>query len=661
MHRILLAVLTIIQTIAGGGMNDGRTAPSVPLGIPIDVAVDAAGNLYISEDLNHRVRKVDAATGTMTTVAEEGVDPYELTVDSAGNVYFIDGALGAIRKVSASTHIITTVAFGIVAADVAVDAAGNLFVADLFGSRIRRVDAITHTVTTVAGTTQGFAGDGGPATDAKLDVPIAVALDAAGNLYISDFFNQRIRKVDARTNVISTVAGNGESGYSGDGGPATAAQLNYPEGVAVDDAGNIYIADSDNARIRRVDAVSHNIGTIAGTGSGGFSGDGGPASAAKVGYATRVKIDVRENLYIADRSNLRIRKIDRVTNTITTVAGSAGDGIPATASVLLLPRGVVKDSAGNVFVADQANHRIRKIDAATQVISTIAGTGFVGFSGDGGPATAARLYTPFGLAIDASGNLYVCDDDNYRIRRIDAASGIITTVAGNGQNDFSGDGGPATAAALGETSGVAVDASGNLYIADPRGRIRRVDATTGIITTVAGTGSVLADAPLGDGGRATAATLFLPEGVAVDAVGNLYIADGGHDRIRRVDRTTNIITTVAGGSASNFLGDGGLATDAALFDPVGIAFDSANNLYIADRRNNRIRRVDAVTKIITTVAGNGTDEFAGDGGPATAAALSHPFGLTVDAAGNIYVTDTGNDRVRMISVESSRKRTVRPH
>jgi sugar lactone lactonase YvrE len=631
----------IIQTIAGGGSNDGRPAPSTPLGIPLDVAIDAAGNLYISENLNYRVRKVDAGSGTITTViGNTGIEPDAVTADSAGNLFIVDDSNRTIRRVDASTHIVTTVpAAGIDPVDVAVDASGNLFIADRMGNRIRKVDAISHAITTVAGTTQGFGGDGGPATDAKLNSPNAIAIDAAGNLYVSDFFNQRIRKVDARTSIISTVAGIGDNGYSGDGGPATAAKLNYPGGVAVDDAGNIYIADGDNARIRKVDVVSHNISTIVGNGSGGFSGDGGPASAAAIGFSTRVKIDVRQNLYIADRANLRIRMVDRITNTITTAAGSAGDGIPATATVLLLPRGIARDSAGNVFVADQGNHRIRKIDAATKLISTIAGTGSGGFSGDGGPATAARIFSPFGLAIDASGNLYFCDDDNYRIRRIDAGSGIITTVAGNGLNDFSGDGGPATLAALGETSGVAVDASGNLYIADPFGRVRRVDATTHIITTVAGGGS----GPLGDGGPATAASLLFPEGVAIDGAGNLYIADSGHDRIRRVDRTTGIITTVAEG----------------LSDPVGIAFDSANNLYIADSRNNRIRRVDALTQIITRIAGTGVDGFSGDGGPPTAATLSNPFGLTVDAAGNIYFTDNGNDRVRMISAQPSRKRAVR--
>ena len=659
MHHILFAVLTTIQTIAGGGLNDGLPATSAPLGIPYDVTIDAAGNLYISEDLNHRIRKVDASTGIITTIAMAGIEPDSLTVDAAGNLYFVDDSSITIKKFNAATQMISVVAagVGIAPADVAIDASGNLFVADLLGRRVRKVDAISHAVTTIAGTTAGFAGDGGPATDAKLDGPNALALDAAGNLYISDLFNHRIRKVDARTNIISTVAGSEGNGFSGDGGPATSAKLNYPSGVAVDDAGNIYIADGDNARIRRVDAVSHIITTIVGTGSGGFSGDGGPANAAAIIYSTRVKIDARQALYIADRGNLRVRRIDRVTNTIATIAGGAGDGIPATASVLLLPRGIVRDAAGNIFVADQGNHRIRRIDAVTKLISTVAGTGFGGFSGDGGPATGARLFSPFGLAIDASGNLYVCDDDNFRIRRIDAASGLITTVAGNGTNDFSGDGGPATAAAIGETSGVAADASGNLYIADPLGRIRRVDAITHVITTVAGGGS----GPLGDGGPATAATLQFPEGVAIDAAGNLYVADGGHDRVRRVDRTTGIITTVAGGGASNLLGDGGLATDARLFDPIGIAFDSANNLYIGDRRNNRIRKVDGTTKIITTIAGTGADDFSGDGGPAEAATLSNPFGLTVDAAGNVYVADNGNDRVRVISAQPSRKRTVRPH
>jgi sugar lactone lactonase YvrE len=255
---------------------------------------------------------------------------------------------------------------------------------------------------------------------------------------------------------------------------------------------------------------------------------------------------------------------------------------------------VAVDAAGNLLIADTGNNRIRRVDGATGVITTVAGTGPTGseagsFSGDGGPAVNANLRFPSSVAVDASGNLYIADGGNHRIRRVDSVTGIITTAAGSGSFGFSGDGGPATDAQL-APSDIAVDASGNLFIADANNnRIRRVDGATGVITTVAGTGTA---GHSGDGGPATSASLFSPRGVAVDAAGNLFFAVASN-RIRRVDAATGIITTVAGSGASGFSGDGGPAISASLFGPAGVAVDAAGNLFIADFRNNRIRRVEA--------------------------------------------------------------------
>ena len=438
---------------------------------------------------------------------------------------------------------------------------------------------------------------------------------------------------------ITTVAG----GFIGDGDVATGASLNLPEGVAVDASGNLFIADRDNHRIRRMDGAPGVITTVAGNGNSGFSGDGGPATSASLNLPRSVAVDASGNLHIADRSNQRIRRVDGATGVITTVAGggsSLGDSGPATSASLNLPRGVAVDASGNLYIADRSNHRIRRVDDATGVITTVAGTGAVGFSSDGGPATSASLNSPRGVAVDASGNVYIADTNNHRIRRVDGATGVITTVAGDGTFGFSGDSDPATSASLGFPRGVAVDASGNLFIADTdNNRIRRVDGSTGVIITVAGGGF-----GLGDGGPATSASLNSPWSVTVDASGNLLIADRDNHRIRRVDAVTSVITSVAGG----FIGDGGPATSASLSLPLGVPVDASGNLFIADTANHRIRRVDAATSVITTVAGTGTVGFSGDGGPATSASLGSPWRVTVDPSGILFIADSGNHRIRKV-------------
>ena len=469
----------------------------------------------------------------------------------------------------------------------ALDGAGNLYIADRQNQRIRKVDA-AGVISTVAGDgTFGYGGDGGPAAAAQLGAPFGVALDGAGNLYITDTFNNRIRKVDA-AGVISTVAGDGMRGYGGDGGPAAAAQLFLPTGVALDGAGNLYITDTSNNRIRKVDAAGV-ISTVAGDGTRGYGGDGGPATAAQLSSPYGVALDGAGNLYIADTRNDRIRKVD-ASGAISTVAGDgtqgySGDGGPATAAQLRLPYGVALDGAGNLYIADTSNDRIRKVDASG-AISTVAGDGTRGYGGDGGPATAAQLSLPFRVALDGAGNLYIADTYNNRIRKVDA-SGVITTVAGDGTRGYGGDGGPATAAQLDLPYGVALDGADNLYIADRNNhRIRKVDAS-GVITTVAGDGT---RGYGGDGGPATAAQLDLPYGVALDGADNLYIADRNNDRIRKVD-AAGVITTVAGDGTRGYGGDGGPAVAAQLNSPRGVALDGAGNLYIADSGNDRIRRL----------------------------------------------------------------------
>ena len=663
-----------IDTFVGRvAIGDEGPAVEAQLNRPDRVAVDRAGNLYIADQSNHSIRKVDA-TGTITTIAGTGErgfsgdegpaseaqlsSPFGVAVDGAGNLYIADSSNNRIRKVDA-TGTITTIAgtgeFGFSGdggpaseaqlyspRGVAVDGAGNLYIADTRNNRIRKVDA-TGTITTITGTGErGFSGDEGSAAEAQLYSPYGVAVDGAGNLYIADTFDQRIRKVDA-TGTITTIAGTGEFGFSGDGGPATEAQLGQLPDVAVDGAGNLYIADQSYGRIRKVDSAGI-ITTIAGTGYHGFSGDGGPAAEAQLASPRGVAVDGAGNLYIADTSNHRVRKVD-ATGTITTIAGTrfSGDGGPASQAQLRNPAAVAVDGAGNLYIADTNSHSVRKVDA-TGTITTVAGTGESGHSGDGGPAAEAQLNSPWGVAVDGAGNLYIAEASTSRIRKVDA-TGTITTIAGiRGHRGFSGDGGPAAEAQLASPRGVAVDGAGNLYIADTSNHsIRKVDAT-GTITTIAGTGE---RGFSGDEGSAAEAQLNNPWNVAVDGAGNLYIADTSNHRIRKVD-ATGTITTIAGTGERGFSGDGGPGAEAQLNSPYGVAVDGAGNLYIADRNNHSIREVDA-TGTITTIAGTGEFGFSGDGGPAAEAQLDAPRGVAVDGAGNLYIADTTNHRVRLLT------------
>ena len=401
---------------------------------------------------------------------------------------------------------------------------------------------------------------------------------------------------------------------------AMSVVLASPVGVAVDRLGNVYIADETNDRIWRLDPMIGVIAPVAGNGTAGSSGDGGAATSAQLHQPTGVAVDGLGDLYIVDQLTPSVRRVDATTGVITTVAGTgtlgfSGDGGVATSAQLFSPSGVAVDGVGDVYIADQYNDCVRRVDVTTGVITTVAGHGHViGFSGDGGAATSALLAFPAGVAVDGLGDLYIADSGNGNIRRVDVTTGIITTVAGNGIHGFSGDGGPATSAQLDQPTGLVVDGLGDLYIADSgNGSIRRVDATTGIITTVAGTG-ILGFS--GDGGAATSAKLDEPWSVAVDGRGDLYIAETQYERIRRVD-ATGVITTVAGNGTKVFSGDGGGATCAQFHDPSGVAVDGRGDLYIADAANRTIRRVDVTTGVITTVAGSGTTGFSGDGGLAT--------------------------------------------
>ena len=581
-----------------------------------------------------------------------------------------------------------------------IDTFNNTYVADGSSHSVYLVDDTTAALSRVAGNgTSGFSGDGGQATQAQLNNPKGVWKNVFGSIYIADTDNHRIRKVDLNGN-ITTVAGNGSPGFSGDGGAATDATLRLPTTLAADSQGNIYVADTDNHCIRKIDTAG-TITTVAGTGGvSGYSGDGGTATAARLDSPQGVAIDAAGNIYIADTGNGRIRKVE-TDGDIKRIAGcTSGFGCRnddpwfAMYTILSSPRGIyVDNTSGLIYFADSDHHRIRCFqEGSWGLIWGVAGNGSSGYSGDGGAATSAQLDRPWSAAIkstgelvvadwmnaclrqvdnagdittatakgdpgynqpaqvvmDASGNVYIADTVNNRIRKLDAA-GKVTTVAGTGAAGFSGDGGQATAAQLNIPEGLALDASGNIYIADTGNHtIRKVDSA-GDISTVAGTG-LAGDS--GDGGSATAALLNGPKGVYVDTSDNIYIADTQNCRIRMVSASTGNIERVAGKPGSitcNFDSDSGPATSRALNKPGGVFVDTSGNFYIADTDSHIIRKV--TSGQISTIAGTAeTSGYSGDGGAAISATLSSPKSVFVDTAGNIFVADQGNDVIRVVSV-----------
>jgi len=356
------------------------------------------------------------------------------------------------------------------------------------------LQAQVNTINTIAGQdTAGFSGDGGLAINAKLNVPDGLCLDNFGNLYISDGFNNVIRKIHIPTGIITTIAGVDTVGFSGDEGTATNAKLYVPEAVFADTLGNVYIADAGNNRIRKVDVSSGIITTIAGSGptgisGGAYDGDSGPSTNARLNGPSGVCLDKSGNIYIADYANNVVRKVDAVTSIITTIAGTgasgySGDSNPATDATFQGPIQVFADNDLNILICDQFNHAIRKVDATTGIITTIAGNGMPGYTGDNGPATDAQLNQPCGVYVDKQKNIFIAEYGDGVIRRIDGASGIITTVAGTGIRGFSGDNGPATDAML-KCGDVFLDNVGSIYIADiDNNRIRKVyNPTLGVGT-----------------------------------------------------------------------------------------------------------------------------------------------------------------------------------
>ena len=532
--------------------------------------------------------------------------------------------------------------------NVAVDAFGNLYFA--VDHRIKKVNASTGIMSTIAGNgTIGYGGDGNLAVSAILNQPSGIALDSSGNLYFADLGNNRIRKINTITGIISTIAGNGTSGFGGDGAAATAAFLSYPSSVAVDLSGNIYIADTYNGRIRKIAASTGIISTIAGNGTS--SGYGYYAINTSIA-PDDLAIDNSGNLFIVETFNHRIWKVNLNTGIIYRLAGNGkmgnlGDGGAATDANLWYPHGVTVDSSGNLFIADFGNNKIRKVNANTGIITTL-GYSYISDS-------IASIVNPLGVTMNSSGDLYI--SSSTRIFKLSSSTGIVSALAGTGgTGGYAGDGSAANTSCLNNPNGIVVDTLGNLFIADFNNhRIRKVNANNGVITTIAGTGK---QGYSGDSSNANIATFRNPISVALDRLGNLFITDQGNGRIRKVTASTGIISTVAGSGKFSYGGDGGAATVAYINYPTCVTLDSSSNLLIAEGLNNRIRKVNASTGIISTVAGNGNNSTLGDSGSATSAFIKYPKGVSVDVSGNIYIADYFDHRIRKVNANTGIITTV---
>jgi len=633
---------------APSDLGDSGPATSALLNAPHGVAVDLSGAILIADTSDNLLRRV-SSSGMITTVSDQVQFPWHAVAGPGGEIYVADAANNRILKISpsgAASSFAASVPLS-TPRDVAVDPAGNVFILDTGNNRVLKVTPDGSIALYAGGGFPGYFGDGGQATQALLNFPYGMALDSRGDLFISDSLNQRIRVVTP-DGIINTIAGINMRGFNGSTSPQ-GASLNIPSGLAVDSAGALYVADAWNHIVRKITQPLSDhaqITTVAGSGLiGGFTGDGGPARSAQLNFPYGVAIDLQGDILIADSGNHRIRKVDGQ-GTITTVAGSdhaSGDGGPALAARLFQPSGVAIDAGGSVYISDSSNNRVRRVAPDGTISTAVASLNSP--TGLGGPT---GLNGPNGLAFDSSGALYIADTNSHVIRKL--LNGSVTTVAGvDGQFGNDGDAGMATDAHLETPNAVAFDRAGNMYIADSGNNRIRVVSRDGTIQQFAGDAQQGLPGQGGDNGPATSAQLNYPRALAIDPNGNVYIADFFNDRVRMVSAASQTITTVAGTGVRGDAGEGGPATQAELALPSGLAFDNLGNLYIADALSNRICLL--VNGTLGRVAGGNGAGDTGDGGPALGASIAYPRDIAVDSRGIVYFSDQTNNRVRKLVPE----------
>ncbi len=774
----------IITVVAGQPYTSGGTVPSVCAAAtdsagdgcpatqatfngPRCVRFDRAGNMVIADVSNQVIRRIDHTTGIITVLMGE----------------FGKDARVAPKNATPLTPLTTELYNPYI---FIFDPAGNMIVSNSTGDSIvfaaainGLVDPVNSKVYDLAGTAAASSGgttdgNGGLAINATFETPRGLALDSAENVYIGDYNDEQVRRITSpgangqftvanlNAGIVTDLVGTGTLGTTGNGGLGTLAETSDPQGLGFDNAGNLYIEQytSGDDFIRTLNIFSDIVNAYAGTGTASESGDNGPAATATFFTPTALKANIGGRLTVFDSTNSRIRNIYptpflsptavgssstqnaiayastavtpstaalsntaeftlgtlsgcslgsalatnayctlpvifkpsapglrgaqlRITDTsgnvyldpvqgiglapaaafygapVTTLAGngtagSSGNGASASAALLNAPQGGAVDAVGNFFFADTGNNAVREIVRSTGNIVLVAGTGAAGSAGDGAAATAAQLNGPCGVAVDAAGNVYIADTGNNRIREVSAATGTITTIAGNGTAAYTGDNGYASAATLSAPTGLALDNTGVLYVADTgNNALRAFSINNGVMVTLAGTGTA---GYAGDGGVPQLAQLNAPSGVAVDLAGNIYVADKGNAVVRKLtpinagiinfQATISSFAGIAGGTANT--GDGGPATSANLLTPAGVATDAAGDVYIA--AGGQVRMV-APSGTIVTVAGTGqSGSYAGEGGSATAAVVPAPANaVAVDPVGDIYLSATAANRILTIT------------
>jgi DNA-binding beta-propeller fold protein YncE len=598
-------------------VEESRPAVAAQLGRPTGLAVDRLGNIYIAEAGAHRVRRVDITTGLITTVAGTGRPGY-----------------GSDGGLAIQTTLDEPVA-------VAVDGAGNLYIAQDRVHRVRRVDALTRVITTVAGTGEfGDGGDGGAASSAQLFSPSGLALAGDASLYIADRGNHRVRRVDLRTHIIVTATG---ARGTQAGSAATSPTLEDPIGVAAGTRGELFVSDATNHRIIAVDSNGRGR-VVAGSGQAGFGGDGGPAGDAQLNAPTALACAANGRLLIADTLNRRVRGLEA--DKIQTLAGDGGIGYVSdgeATQAFLRPRGLAVDDRGNVYIADGVAHRLRFVEAASATVSTLAGNGVPGFDGDGGPAVASLLDNPEDVAVDAAGNVYVADSANNRVRRIDHATGTITTLVGSAQWQTAEGG-----VRLERPSSLALGPDGALFVTDSI-RVVRVDLTSGRSRLLA------CHRDARDPTRSLSGVTDLPgerpdlTGIAVGPSGEVFVMSGRGHQVLRIDPGAAVATAVAGNGLTGFSGDGGPAIEAALSSVFRLGLDREGNLLLADSANHRVRVVARSTGVISTLLD--TERLGLEQG-----LTFSPLGVKVDPGGAIWVVN--NSRIQRVDPSSRRLATV---